>query len=152
MENVNNLSSKHGYYSNDIKYEKCSATIPMKYSIGDERMSKSMLIGSERCPTAGKIHYHRPRHQCLQCCRRTPSGNYDLSMRCQSEFDNIHRLTKSDTEKLKERITATTDAITECYKGNHRLCKLQSTVCMGESDNNWLVKSEHLPCLLSNLR
>ena len=66
-------------------------------------------------------------------------------MQSQSEFDNIHRLTKGDTEKLKERITATTDAITECCKGNHRLCKLQSNVCMGDSDNNWLVKSEHLP-------
>ena len=75
----------------------------------------------------------------------------DLSMRCQSEFDNIHRLTKGDTEKLKKRISATTDAITECYNGNHRLCKTQSTVCMEESNNNWPFKSEHLPYFL-NLR
>ena len=51
MENVNKLSSKHGYHSVtdetpcDIKYEKCSATIPMEYSTGDEReWAKACLL------------------------------------------------------------------------------------------------------------
>ena len=39
----------------------------------------------------------------------------------------------------------TSDAIIACYQGDHRLCLSQSTVCMGDSDNNWLVKSEYLP-------
>ena len=38
----------------------------------------------------------------------------------------------------------TSDAITACYQGDHRLCLSQSTVCIGDSDTNWLVKSEYL--------
>ena len=51
MENVSKLCSKHGYHSStdeiqcDIKSEKCSATIPMEQSIGDERQwAKSCLL------------------------------------------------------------------------------------------------------------
>ena len=200
MENVNKLCSKHGYHSVtdetpcDIKYDKCSATIPMEHSIGDEReWAKACLLdlkddqlqvkyittdpdtsaykAAEELNLAN-VTTVEPEHQIdtrhlsqnhrkhiknrstllqmmpgvTKAYRRKKLNSFatDLNMRCQSEFDNIHRLTKGDTEKLKERIIATTDAITECYKGNHTLCKSQSTVCMGESENNWLVKSEHL--------
>ena len=59
----------------------------------------------------------------------------DLSMRCQSEFENIHRQTSGNTLKLQKYISMTTDAITPCYQGDHKLCKLHSTVCVGEVDN-----------------
>lgn len=67
----------------------------------------------------------------------------DLSMRCQAEFENVHRKTAGDTEKLQECISCTTDAILECYKGNHRLCKAHSTVCKGENEDNWFVHNEY---------
>ena len=51
MENVSKLCSKHGYHSRtdqdqcDIKSEKCSVTIPMEQSIGDERQwAKACLL------------------------------------------------------------------------------------------------------------
>ena len=51
IENVNKLCSKHGYHSVtdetpcDIKYDKCSATIPMEHSIRDEReWAKACLL------------------------------------------------------------------------------------------------------------
>ena len=53
----------------------------------------------------------------------------DLSMRCKAEFENVHRKTAGDTEKLQGCISTIIDAILECYKGNHRLCKAHSTVC-----------------------
>ena len=68
----------------------------------------------------------------------------DLSMRCQSEFENIHRQTLGNTLKLRKYISVTTDAITACYQGDHKLCKLHSTVCVGEVDNNWLIQSQYL--------
>ena len=46
---------------------------------------------------------------------------------------------------LQKHINMTSDAIIACYQGDHRLCLSQSTVCMGDSDNNWPVKSEYLP-------
>ena len=68
----------------------------------------------------------------------------DLSMRCKAEFENIHKKTAGDTEKLQGCISTITDAILECYKGNHRLCKAHSTVCKGENDENWFVDNEYL--------
>ena len=65
----------------------------------------------------------------------------DLSMRCQTEFENIHRKTNGDTLKLQKHIAMTTDAITAYYQGDHRLCPSKSTVCEGLSDNSWLVKA-----------
>ena len=65
-------------------------------------------------------------------------------MRCQSEFENIHRQTTGNTLKLQRYIFMTTDAITACYQGDHKLCKLHSTVCVGEVDNNWLIQSQYL--------
>ena len=62
----------------------------------------------------------------------------DLSMRCQTEFENIHRKTNGDTLKLQKHIAMTTDAITTCYQGGggHRLCPSKSPVCEGLSDSN----------------
>ena len=68
----------------------------------------------------------------------------DLSMRCNAEFENVHRKTAVDTEKLQGCISTITDAILECYKGNHKLCKAHSTVCKGENDENWFVDNEYL--------
>lgn len=75
----------------------------------------------------------------------------DLSMRCNSEFENIHRQTAGDTEKLKERTAAVTNAIVKCYQGNHVLCKAESTVCEGEGDRNWFSENAFLP-FFSSLR
>ena len=80
--------------------------------------------------------------------KRLNSFATDLSMRCQTEFENIHRKTNGDMLKLQKHIAMNTDAITACYQGDHRLCPSKSTVCEGLSNNNWLVKSYFLPYFL----
>ena len=200
MENVSKLCSKHGYHSGtdqgqcDIKSEKCSATIPMEQSIGDERQwAKACLLQLREdqlqvkyittdpdtsaykaaedlrlanVTTVDPIHQIDTRHLSQNHRKHIknksslldmmPGGtkkgktknlnNFatDLSMRCQSEFENIHRQTTGNTLKLQKYISVTTDAITACYQGDHKLCKLHSTVCVGEVDNNWLIQSQYL--------
>ena len=201
MENVSKLCSKHGYHSStdeiqcDIKSEKCSATIPMEQSIGDERQwAKSCLLqlkedqlqvqyittdpDTSAFKAAEDLHLanmssvapvhqidtrhlsqnHRKHIKSIRSllnmmpgvtkrCREKKLNSFavDLSMRCQSEFQNIHRKVNGDALMLQKHINMTSDAIIACYQGDHRLCLSQSTVCMGDSDNNWLVKSEYLP-------
>ena len=179
----------------DIKSEKCSATIPMEQSIGDERQwAKSCLLQLKEdqlqvqyittdpdtsafkaaedlhlanMTSVAPVHQIDTRHLSqnhrkhiksrrsllnmmpgvTRRCREKKLNSFavDLSMRCQSEFQNIHRKVNSDTLLLQKHINMTSDAIIACYQGDHRLCLSQSTVCMGDSDNNWLVKSEYLP-------
>ena len=76
-------------------------------------------------------------------CREKKLNSFavDLSMRCQSEFQNIHRKVNGDALMLQKHINMTSDAIIARYQGDHRLCLSQSTVCIGDSDNNWLVKA-----------
>ena len=201
MENVSKLCSKHGYHSStdeiqcDIKSEKCSATIPMEQSIGDERQwAKSCLLQLKEdqlqvqyittdpdtsafkaaedlhlanMSSVAPVHQIDTRHLSqnhrkhiksrrsllnmmpgvTKRCREKKLNSFavDLSMRCQSEFQNIHRKVNGDALMLQKHINMTSDAIIACYQGDHRLCLSQSTVCMGDSDNNWLVKSEYLP-------
>ena len=64
--------------------------------------------------------------------RKKNSFATDLSVRCQSEFQNIHRQANGDALKLQKHIAMATDAILLCYQGHHRLCLSKSTVCMGE--------------------
>ena len=201
MENVSKLCSKHGYHSStdeiqcDIKSEKCSATIPMEQSIGDERQwAKSCLLQLKEdqlqvqyittdpdtsafkaaedlhlanMSSVAPVHQIDTRHLSqnhrkhiksrrsllnmmpgvTKRCREKKLNSFavDLSMRCQMEFQNIHRKVNGDALMLQKHINMTSDAIIACYQGDHRLCLSQSTVCMGDSDNNWLVKSEYLP-------
>lgn len=69
----------------------------------------------------------------------------DLSMRCQAEFESIHKQTRGDFKKMKTSIAETTAAIVNCYKGEHKLCRAHSSVCIGENDNNWISKNEYVP-------
>ena len=201
IENVSKLCSKHGFHSStdesqcNIKSEKCSATIPMEQSIGDERkwatscllqLKEDQLqvkymttdpdtsaykaaedLHQANVTSVAPVHQIDTRHlsqnhrkhiksrsSLLNMMpgvtkrlreKRLNSFATDLSMRCQTEFENIHRKTNGDTLKLQKHIAITTDAITACYQGDHRLCQSKSTACDGLSDNNWLVKSEFLP-------
>ena len=70
VENVNKLCSKHGFHSAndeecDILSGKCSATVPMEKSIGDEKeWAKSCLLDLKD-DDIGKAHHYRPRHWCF---------------------------------------------------------------------------------------
>lgn len=201
MENVSKLCSKHGYHSVtdetpcDIKSEKCSATIPMEQSIGEEKewakacfldlredklQIKYLTTDPDTCAYKAAEELHQaevsstqPEHQIdtrhlsqnhrkyiksksglvdmmpgvTKSYRQKKLNRFatDLSLRCQSEFENFHHQTVGNTEKLKKSISGCSDALMECYQGNHRLCKEHSTVCQGDNDNNWLVKSDYLP-------
>ena len=69
----------------------------------------------------------------------------DMSMRCKAEFDNIHQQVNGAFLPLKVRISAAIPAIVKCYSGDHSLCSDYSSVCNGDKDNNWIVKSTFLP-------
>ena len=46
---------------------------------------------------------------------------------------------------MKTSIAEATAAIVNCYKGEHKLCRAHSSVCIGENDNNWISKNEYVP-------
>ena len=65
----------------------------------------------------------------------------ELSMRYQTEFKNAHQDVGYKLTRLKARICEITDAIILCYTRDHILCRTQSRVCMGERDNNCILRS-----------
>ena len=69
----------------------------------------------------------------------------DLSMRCKTEFENLHEHVKGECGDLKVRIGHAKQAIIMCYSGDHSLCSVKSTVCDGTNSNNWITKSPFLP-------
>ena len=68
----------------------------------------------------------------------------DLSGRCHAEHAAIHTSEKGDFEKIAPRITRCVTAIKWCYAGDHTRCKAHSSVCKGDQNNNWIVKSAYL--------
>ena len=69
----------------------------------------------------------------------------DLSMRCKSEFENVHQQVKGDFQWLKAGVCRAKQAILMCYSGNHSLCSVHSSVCNGTTSNNWIANSTFLP-------
>lgn len=61
----------------------------------------------------------------------------DLSDRCSAEHKAIHAHFEGDIVKVKRAISYTGDAIIECYKGHHQLCKKHSFVCDGSLTGKW---------------
>ena len=200
VENVNKLCSKHGFHSAndeecDILSGKCSATVPMEKSIGDEKeWAKSCLLDLKdddlevkhitTDPDTGAFKAAEelkeqhitstvPEHQIdtrhlsenhrkyirnkpavlkimpgyTKAYRETMQNRFssELSMRCQAEFENAHQDVGDNFTRLKARICEITDAIILCYSGDHTLCRTQSSICMGETDNNCILKSAFLP-------
>ena len=73
----------------------------------------------------------------------------DISRRCQSEFECIHRKVDGNFKEMVSQTHLCIPAIKRCYCGDHTYCKLHSNVCKGENNDNWIVKSCYLP---SNFR
>ncbi|MCU7801218.1 MAG: hypothetical protein KZQ70_14055 [gamma proteobacterium symbiont of Lucinoma myriamae] len=69
----------------------------------------------------------------------------DLSMRCKTEFENVHQTVQGNFVRLKTRIAKVKEAMIKCYAGDHTLCSSHSTACKGLDDNNWLSNSTFLP-------
>ena len=59
-------------------------------------------------------------------------------------LENAHQDVGDTFTRLKARICEITDAIILCYSGDHTLCRTQSNICMGETDNNCILKSTFL--------
>lgn len=68
----------------------------------------------------------------------------DLSTRCSAEYTCIYTAERGDFEKIKPRISRCRVAIKHCYSGDHSRCRTNSSVCKGEINDNWLVKSAFL--------
>lgn len=68
----------------------------------------------------------------------------DLSIRCQAELDIIHKKSNGDFEKIQSMTTDVISAIVSCYAGEHSSCAINSYVCQGGRDINWLANSSFL--------
>lgn len=68
----------------------------------------------------------------------------DVSARCTAEFESVHRGVHGDFKQLNSRISKAVEAMKMCYVGDHSLCNIQSAVCKGLENDNWIVKSTFL--------
>jgi hypothetical protein len=66
--------------------------------------------------------------------------SYNIARRCTKEFNVCFNIHGGNLNKIKRKLTYVTDAIVECYKGNHTLCKRHSYACHGTKKNTWATK------------
>ena len=66
----------------------------------------------------------------------------DLSARCHAEHKAANY---ADADKVSRKIPAVQSAILKCYTGCHDLCRKDSFVCHGYSDDNWIKGNSYLP-------
>ena len=64
--------------------------------------------------------------------------SYNLSRRCTAEFKLCTAQHEGDIDKIKRKLSYVTDAIVECYKGNHSICKKHSYACTGRVKGKWV--------------
>lgn len=57
----------------------------------------------------------------------------DVGDRANAEYNTCFRRHRDDPEKCRNKLSYISDAVIECYKGNHVLCKKYSFVCNGNS-------------------
>ena len=69
----------------------------------------------------------------------------DISMRCQAEFESVHKKVGGNMDEMTLRIHRSISAIKRCYCGDHSHCQLFSSVCKGSQTDNWILKSSFLP-------
>lgn len=62
---------------------------------------------------------------------------YNMSRRCTKEFNKCYHQHEGNLIKVKRKLTYVTDAIVNCYRGNHGSCKKHSYACGGKFKNLW---------------
>jgi len=151
--------AEHGFYVGEITTDPDSSS----YRAGAELFSENIL---PQMPT----HYLDTRHVQNGQRRHILKQNFsasmfpgttaierskmqkrfasDLSSRCDSEHKAAFLHFNGDTDKTLSKLTYTSEAVLQCYKGDHSLCKKHSFVCRGKEKNNWLIKSVYLTAKL----
>jgi len=64
--------------------------------------------------------------------------SYNLARRCTKEFNLCYNDKEGNITKIKRKLTYVRDAIIECYKDNHKLCRKFSYACSGKKKGLWL--------------
>ena len=65
----------------------------------------------------------------------------DMSQRCHAELQSIIKKSRHVQPKILEATRDIMSTIKQCYAGNHSLCKINSAVCKGRKNDNWLSNS-----------
>lgn len=68
----------------------------------------------------------------------------DVSKRCTTEVSMSQSKNAGDFNSVKREMSHTTNAIADCYKGDHRLCKKYSYACKGEAGKTWMNRTRYL--------
>lgn len=82
----------------------------------------------------------------LQCEKKKLKDRFanDFSKRCQAEYEKAFAISV-DLQSMKRNLSFASDAIVDCYFGDHDNCKQYSYVCSNSKhDKTWLEKSSFL--------